>query len=88
MNVTARCDFCGETFRLVELVAAEGRPGCCPRCGALFAPSYTPVLDNAVRELLTAADALEGALWQIREIAPKLDVDARRLGIALESGRP
>jgi DNA-directed RNA polymerase subunit RPC12/RpoP len=88
MNVSARCGFCGETFRLVELISAGAQPGRCPRCGASFAPSYVPVLDTAVRELLAAADALEGALWQVREVAPQLDVDARRLGLALESGRP
>lgn len=87
MNVTARCADCGDTFSLVELLA-PGAGGRCPRCGVLLAPGYTAVLDRTVRELLAAADALDGALRSVRDVAPRLDVDVRRLGISLEAGRP
>ncbi len=82
----ARCGWCGESFAIAELLAA-GSPGTCPRCAAAFAPSYTPVLDAALRDLVSAADALADALWQVREVAPRLDIDVRRLGTDLEVGR-
>lgn len=87
MNIAARCEVCGETFRLAELVdsATDGR---CPRCGVIFAPSYTPVLDAAVHDLLAAAEALHRALWQVREVAPRLEIDVRGVAQTLETGRP
>ena len=86
MNVSARCGWCGASFAIAEVLAAGGG-GKCPRCAAVFAPSYTPVLDAALRDLVNAADALAGALWQVREVAPRLDIDVRRLGMDLEVGR-
>lgn len=86
MNVRARCLTCGDTFALPQLLE-EGAGGRCPRCGVVLAPSYTPVLDLAVRDLLAAADTLDGALRQVRGVAPGLEVDVRRLGMVLEAGR-
>ncbi len=86
MRVVARCGWCGEPFAIAELRAA-GNEGRCPRCAAALAPSYAPVLDAALQDLAAAADALSGALWQVREVAPRLDIDVRQLGSDLEVGR-
>ncbi len=81
-----RCGWCGDSFALAELLVAGGE-GRCPRCATALAPEYAAVLDTALRELAAAADALSGALWQVREVAPRLDIDVRRLGSDLEVGR-
>jgi hypothetical protein len=86
MNIVARCGWCGSSFTVAELIA-PGADGRCPRCGVELAPSYAPLLDAALRELAAAADALAGALWQVREVAPRLDIDVRQLGSDLEIGR-
>ena len=78
MNVEAWCGFCGESFRLVEVVDAEAA-GACPRCGRVFDPAYRAVVVAEVRQLLTAASALRDAGRQLRDLAPHLHVDARRL---------
>ncbi len=86
MDVSARCGWCGELFAIAELLG-PGDEGRCPRCGAEFAPSYAPVLDLALHELVAAAEALAGALWQVSQVAPRLDIDIRQLGTDLEVGR-
>lgn len=86
MNILARCGWCGSSFAIAELLA-PGADARCPRCGTELAPSYAALLDTALRELVSAADTLAGALWQIREVAPRLDIDVRRLGDDLEIGR-
>lgn len=85
MNVRARCGWCGGSFALAELLSV-GAAARCPRCAAALAPSYAPVLDAALRDVAAAADALAGALWQVREVAPRLDIDVRGLGSDLEIG--
>jgi hypothetical protein len=81
VDVAAWCGRCGESFATVEVVEPAGdvAVGSCPRCGRPFAPSYTTVLVTAVRRLLAAADALEEAAGQLRDVAPALHVDARTL---------
>jgi hypothetical protein len=79
MNVAAWCGHCGESFRLGELV--EGAfDGHCPRCGRdVVELSYLPVASAAVHDVLRAAAALDEAATRLREVAPRLHVDARKL---------
>lgn len=84
MSLPARCGRCGGDFVLDEVVEA-GTAGRCPRCGLLFAPDYTPVLAGAVRQLLTALDAMEGAVRQLRALAPALQVDVSQIPAELDS---
>ena len=75
----AWCGHCGESFRLAELVdgAFDGR---CPRCGQELAEaSYLPVASAAVHDVLRAASALDEAATRLREVAPRLHVDGRKL---------
>ncbi|MGH8870040.1 MAG: hypothetical protein ACRDYU_18885 [Actinomycetes bacterium] len=83
MNVTAWCGSCGGAFALSEVV--HSGVGRCPRCAEVLAPDYTAVLAGAVRQYLSAADALEGATRQLRQIAPSLHVDRRRLSSDLDA---
>jgi uncharacterized protein (UPF0212 family) len=78
MDVGAWCGHCGESFRLVELVA-DGYTGACPRCGRELSPGYVPVASAAVHDLLTATAALADAAARLRDVAPRLHVDARKL---------
>ena len=78
MDVGAWCGHCGESFRLAELVE-DGFTGRCPRCGEDLAPGYAPVASAAVHDTLQAATALEGALARLRDVAPRLHVDGRKL---------
>lgn len=84
MGVGAWCGRCGESFGLVEAVDGDVA-GSCPRCGVSFGPSYTAVLVTAVRRLLAAADDLMAAGGQLRDVAPRLHVDAKALCIDLET---
>jgi hypothetical protein len=84
MNLPARCGRCGGAFVLGEVVEA-GTAGRCPRCGELFAPGYSPVLASAVRQLLSATDAMEGAVRQLRALAPALQVDVSQIPAELDS---
>lgn len=78
MNLGAWCGHCGESFRVEELVAS-GYTGRCPRCGNDLSPGYGPVASAAVHELMQAAAALELAASRLRDVAPRLHVDARKL---------
>jgi hypothetical protein len=78
MDVGAWCGHCGESFRLEELVA-DGYTGRCPRCGRELSPDYVPVASAAVHEVLAAAEALSAAATRLRDVAPRLHVDARKL---------
>jgi hypothetical protein len=82
VNVRAWCGACGEAFGLLEVV--DPGAGRCPRCGEALAPDYAPVLAAAVRQYVTAAEALEGATRQLRQVAPALHVDRRRLASDLD----
>ena len=84
MRTGAWCGGCGRSFALAEVVE-PGNAGRCPRCGRIFAPDYSAVLVAAVRQLLAAADALEAAARQARDVAPRLHIDARRLCDDLEA---
>src|SRR5689334_22795682 len=74
MNLIAWCGYCGESFRLEELVAA-GYTGRCPRCGEDLSPGYAPVASATVHELMAAAASLEVAAAQLRDVAPRLHID-------------
>lgn len=78
MNVAAWCGFCGESFRLEELVG-DGYTGRCPRCGEDLSPGYAPVASAAVHELMAAAASLELAAARLRDVAPRLHIDVRKL---------
>lgn len=78
MNLIAWCGYCGESFRLEELVAA-GYTGRCPRCGEDLSPGYAPVASAAVHALMAAAASLEVAAAQLRDVAPRLHIDVRKL---------
>lgn len=78
MNISAWCGYCGESFRLEELVA-DGYTGRCPRCGEDLSPGYAPVASAAVHELMAAAASLELAATRLRDVASRLHVDARKL---------
>jgi hypothetical protein len=79
VNVGAWCGHCGESFRLAELVDG-GFDGRCPRCGKELAEaSYLPVASGAVHDVLRAAAALDEAATRLREVAPRLHVDGRKL---------
>jgi hypothetical protein len=82
MNVAAWCGRCGESFPLAEMVEG-GFDGSCPRCGRDLAPDYVPVASAAVHDVLTAAAALAGAAGRLRDVAPRLHVDARKLSADL-----
>jgi hypothetical protein len=86
VKLPARCGRCGATFLLGEVVEA-GTAGRCPSCGELFAPDYTPVLAAAVRQLLAAADAMDGAVRQLRALAPALRIDVSQLPAELDTGQ-
>ena len=78
MNVAAWCGSCGESFRLAELVegAFDGR---CPRCGFEYADGYLPVASAAVHDVLRAAASLQESMGRLRDVAPRLHVDGRKL---------
>ena len=78
MEVGAWCGHCGESFRLAELVE-NGFSGRCPRCGRDLAPDYVPVASAAVHEVLNLTESLERTLGRLRDMAPRLHVDARKL---------
>ena len=78
MDVGAWCGHCGESFRLAELVA-DGYTGRCPRCGLELSPDYVPVASAAVHDLLAATAAFADAATRLRDVAPRLHVDARKL---------
>lgn len=76
-NPTGWCGRCGESFALREVVEPSGDlpAGACPRCGALLAPSYTVVMVAALRELLSAEQAVARAVAQLHDVAPALHLD-------------
>jgi hypothetical protein len=77
--VSAWCGTCGAAFPLAEAVVA-GTAGRCPRCATPFAAEgYTAVMTSAVRQILVAVDTLDGALRQLRDLAPALHVDERSI---------
>jgi hypothetical protein len=78
VNVVAWCGNCGESFRLAELVEAAF-DGCCPRCGFAFAEGYLPVASVAVHDVLRTASELQGAVARLRDVAPRLHVDGRKM---------
>ena len=83
MNIAAWCGHCGESFRLAELVEGAFN-GHCPRCGRdVVEASYLPVASAAVHDVLRAAAALDEAATRLREVAPRLHVDARKLSADL-----
>jgi hypothetical protein len=82
MDLGAWCGHCGESFRLAELVE-DGFTGRCPRCGEDLAPGYAPVASAAVHDAIRAATALEGAAARLRDVAPRLHIDARKLNADL-----
>ncbi|HLZ38709.1 MAG TPA: hypothetical protein VKP64_13360 [Mycobacteriales bacterium] len=83
MNIPAWCGFCGESFRLHEVLEG-GNAGACPRCGEAFASGYSAVLAAAVNQLRAAADALDSAARQLADVAPALHVDRRKLYAELD----
>lgn len=74
----AWCGHCGESFRLAELVE-NGYTGRCPRCGRDLSPGYAPIASAAVHELMRAAIAVHDAAARLRDVAPRLHIDARKL---------
>jgi transposase-like protein len=82
MEVGAWCGYCGESFRLAELVAG-GFDGRCPRCGKQFAEGYLPVASAAVHDVLASATALVASAARLHDVAPRLHVDARKLNADL-----
>lgn len=84
MDVGAWCGWCGESFGLGELVN-DGWDGRCPRCGEQLAANYTPVAAASAHQLLDATKALALAVEQLRDVAPRLHVDVRRLRADLET---
>jgi hypothetical protein len=78
VDLRAWCGYCGQTFRLAELVEG-GFSGRCPRCSEDLAPGYTPVASAAVHLLLSAAADLEQAASRLSDSAPRLHVDTRKL---------
>jgi hypothetical protein len=78
MEVGAWCGHCGESFRLAELVA-DGYTGRCPRCAGELSPDYVPVASAAIHDLLAASEALADAAARLRDVAPRLHVDGRKL---------
>ena len=82
MDIGAWCGHCGESFRLGEMTE-DGFDGRCPRCGFEFASGYLPVASAAVHDVLDAAAALESAAARLRDVAPRLHVDARKLNADL-----
>ena len=78
MDVGAWCGSCGESYRLAELVAG-GFDGKCPRCGFAYADGYLPVASSAVHDVLNAAKALHESIARLRDVAPRLHVDGRKL---------
>lgn len=83
MRLMAWCGACGGSFALSEVV--DGAVGRCPRCGDPLAPEYTAVLGVTVHQLLTAADALDGAIRQLKAVAPSLHLDLQRLCADLDA---
>lgn len=83
MHVLAWCGICGGSFALSQVQGGNGR---CPRCGEPLAPEYTTVFGDTVRQLLTAANALQGAIRQLHAVAPPLHVDSRSICADLDIG--
>jgi len=78
VEIGACCGHCGESFRLAELVE-RGYTGRCPRCGEELSPGYVPVASAAIHDVLRAAQELDEASARLRDVAPRLHVDARKL---------
>jgi hypothetical protein len=78
VEIRAWCGYCGESFRLAELVEG-GFSGRCPRCSEDLAHGYSPVASAAVHDLLSAVGELEQAATRLSESAPRLHVDTRKL---------
>jgi hypothetical protein len=90
VNLRAWCGHCGESFLLAELFAG-GFTGRCPRCGNDLAPGYVSVASAAAADVLAAATALSEAAARLRDVAPRLHIDVRKLNAdladALDAGR-
>jgi hypothetical protein len=84
VEVTAWCGRCGQQFRLAEVLVPP-RAGDCPRCGEPFAAGYVGVVGSAVAAFERAADALLAAGTQLREMAPRLHIDAAGLAEQVRS---
>ena len=78
MDVGAWCGHCGESFRLAELVE-DGYTGRCPRCGEELSSGYASVASAAIHDVLRTARELDEAAGRLRDVAPRLHVDARKL---------
>jgi DNA polymerase II large subunit len=78
MDVGAWCGHCGESFRLAELVE-DGYTGRCPRCGEELSPGYATIASAAIHDVLRTARELDEAAARLRDVAPRLHVDARKL---------
>ena len=78
MDLGAWCGHCGESFRLAELVE-NGYTGRCPRCGEDLSPGYAPIASGAVHDLLRLTKELDEVAARIRDVAPRLHIDARKL---------
>ena len=78
MDLGAWCGHCGQSFRLAELVD-DGYDGRCPRCGRELSPGYVPVASAAVHDVIAATTALEHAAARLRDVAPRLHLDIRKL---------
>ena len=90
--------FCLVAASLVGLVrpevasAAPPEGFASPQIRAIWERDDGPVASGAVHDLLRAATALEGAGGRLRDVAPRLHVDARKLDADLgevlgDSGR-
>lgn len=84
MQVNAWCGRCGQQFALPELLAPPSA-GHCPRCGEPFAAGYTAVVSAAVHSFQLAAEELAAAGTALRDMAPRLHIDAAGLGENLRS---
>lgn len=84
VKVTAWCGRCGQQFHLAELLAPP-HAGRCPRCDEPFAAGYTAVVASAARSFTLAAQEMLAAGVRLKDVAPRLHIDAAGLGDGLRS---
>ena len=72
MKIRGTCGNCGREFLAEQVIAAHGH---CPWCRKPFTSDYTANLARALAQADAAGDVLEGALEQIADIQPALELD-------------
>jgi DNA-directed RNA polymerase subunit RPC12/RpoP len=79
MKIEATCRTCGRTFLLTQIGPESDAPGRCPFCGARFAPHYSTILVEAVRDAEMATTTFVQMVGRLQAMETGFDIDIDRL---------